>query len=797
MHDLDLNWLPENLKLLPEELQDLGYKTHMIGKWHLGYCDWDLTPMNRGFPSFYGKIKGNSDYYTHNAQHKYILNYYDFFDGTRNVSEAVGHYSTTLFSDRAVDIIDEHTGNNPLFLYVAYQTAHVPYQAPERYYTDTNCSHIPYHNRKVYCGMLAAADEGIGNVTEALKRNGLYDNTIIVVTSDNGADPIHKTGSRSSSNYPLRGGKVTLWEGGTRVWAVIKAPGMVNPGTIWNSLFHVVDWKPTLVQAACGDNPSSSEDDGIPMYKELLDNKNGNRTKIIYNVMGPGGYAAARGPRFKLHWKYTKKSPGWYFPETIQPDIEEPTTEELEQLSEWHLYDLIEDPAERNNVYSQYANDPEVLELKDLIEAENSRTVPMQDGGESPLATVFRDQMHHWMPGWCESDPPASVCTPTPCQNGGTCIMEDSTRGYYCLCPRRASGDNCETLAPCEESEMQAGAYQQNAQSEVRADGFYITASDPSTPFKADYVLSGDKKADFENVIFEVLDGDAKRMTFNVYDDGKVVETGTLKFKEMHKGEQWTVPFLNAAVGDSMRFTVVPQDGVSAIALRVIHVGRCPQQETATTTTAAPNAPECGAGWMGYGDSCYKLFAGSSYDSAVTTCEGENGVLASAKTEAEFNFIRQTVAGSSALWLGGDDKANEGNWVWLDGSPVNNGYTNWKSGEPDGTHNGKDADCLWVTPGGWWRDSICSQSKQFVCRVDAGATATATTAASPATDCAASWNEYDGACYKFFASTAQYSDAVSACAGAREGAVLSPAKTQGEFEFLFNNLAYVFSVSYY
>ncbi|KAK7471880.1 hypothetical protein BaRGS_00035464, partial [Batillaria attramentaria] len=720
----NLVWLPLDLKLLPQELQDLDYKTHMIGKWHLGHCDWDLTPINRGFSTFYGKIKGNSDYFTHNAQFKYLRDFYDFFDGTRNATEAEGHYSTTLFSDRAVKIIDEHTGPRPFFIYLAYQSNHVPFQVPDHYVTNTNCSQIPDDNRQVYCGMLAAADEGIGNITEALKRNGLYDNTVFIVTSDNGAAPLGGYSQRSASNFPLRGGKVTLWEGGTRVWAVIRAPGMVNPGTTWNSLFHVVDWKPTLVQAACGEPQINSGDDGIAMYNDLLNDQPGPRTTLIYNVYKKDHYSAVRGPRFKLMWGYSKKSPGWYFPKNIQAEVEDVSLEELQHLSGYHLYDLIADPTERNNVYSLYENEPEVQELKTLLQEANAQAVPWLNGEDGPLATPLRSQAHYCIPGWCEVDGPPSVCSPTPCQNGGTCIMEDSTRGYYCMCPRRASGDDCETLAPCKESEMQDGSYLQNAQSEVRADGFYITAVDPSTQFKADFVTSGDKKADFESVTFEVQDGDVKRMQFNVYDEKKAVE-----------------------------------DGVSAITLRVLHVGHCLQHE-------------CSDGWQGYGDSCYKLFPAANYITSVSTCEEQNGVLASARTEDEFNFIYQTVAESSPLWLGGDDQAAEGTWVWRDGTLISNGYDNWKSGEPDGNHNTKDADCVWVLRGGLWRDGVCSWPKPFVCRV---------------AECAASWSKYEGACYQFFNTPTKYNDAVTACSS--EGAVLSPAKTEGEFQFLFNTVA--------
>nr|KAG5701203.1 hypothetical protein BaRGS_023312 [Batillaria attramentaria] len=434
--DNNLNWLPENLKLVSQELKELDYKTHMLGKWHLGFCDWDLTPLGRGFDTFYGKVKGNSNYFTHSAQYQDIDNYYDFFDQTRNVPEAYGKYSTNLFSERAVEIVQSHQGPRPFYIYLAYQTGHIPFQVPE-YYVDTYCSHIEHRPRQIYCAMMAAADEGIGNITTALKNKGIYDNTIFIVTSDNGAEPWN----RSSSNWPLRGGKVTLFEGGTRVFSVIKAPGIVNNiGNDWDGIFHETD---------C---PSSV--DGVSQYQQIMANQPGPRETMLYNIERVGGYVAVRNNRYKLIRGATNKLQGWYPPVPMEANgavFEEVAGDDIEWG--WKLYDLTVDPNERNNIYSGNENLQDVQDLKALITSEESRLVSAQSGGQSPTAIGIRNQLGHWNPGWCSVDPLPGVIA---------CIVPELTRV------------NIENI--------------QSVQSSGGVDT--VTPTDPSTKFTVQYDVS-------------------------------------------------------------------------------------------------------------------------------------------------------------------------------------------------------------------------------------------------------------------------------------------------------------------
>ncbi|KAF2358236.1 Sulfatase N-terminal [Trinorchestia longiramus] len=289
-----------NATLLPQELKKWGYDTYAVGKWHLGFCKWAYTPTFRGFDSFYGFYTGSEDYYTHMRGYSYYedsqlasASGYDFRDNTavnRNVS---GNYSTFLFSDRVDLLLRARSPDTPLFLYMPFQSVHTPLQVPENY---SNIYHnISNNNRRTYLGMVSALDEAVGRIVTSLKETGHYNNSIIVFTTDNGGPTI--TGA---NNWPLRGNKSTLWEGGTRGPAFIHSPMLTNPGTVSNRLIHVTDWYPTFVHLAGGTPPDDI--DGVNQW-ETLNNKSlpDARDYFVYDINEANGMSAAiRWGRYKL-----------------------------------------------------------------------------------------------------------------------------------------------------------------------------------------------------------------------------------------------------------------------------------------------------------------------------------------------------------------------------------------------------------------------------------------------------------------------------------------------------------------
>lgn len=131
-----------------------------------------------------------------------------------------GTYSTYLYTEKAIEILrEEHDQGNPFFLYLAYQNVHWPLEAPDEFVDQFK--HIENPQRRFVAAMLSILDEGVGNVTDTLKELGIYDDTMIVFVSDNGG-PTHNNEGTQSNNFPLRGGKNTLWEGGVRVPCIMR-----------------------------------------------------------------------------------------------------------------------------------------------------------------------------------------------------------------------------------------------------------------------------------------------------------------------------------------------------------------------------------------------------------------------------------------------------------------------------------------------------------------------------------------------------------------------------------------------
>ncbi|XP_053641993.2 arylsulfatase B isoform X2 [Cherax quadricarinatus] len=300
------------LKLLPQALKDVGYQTHAVGKWHLGFCSWDYTPTMRGFDTFYGYYTGSEDYNTHHRSHVFESCNTSNVDHCSDLDDAPGGkkewldlrnnktpdrsqdgvYSTYMFASYIEDLLRTRNPEDPMFLYVPFQSVHAPLMVPEKY--TEPFVHIKNSYRRTYLGMVSAMDEAVGRVVEALKITGHYDNSVIIFTTDNGGQTIH-----GANNWPLRGRKGTLWEGGTRGVAFIHSPILPNPGTISHQLVHVTDWYKTLVGLAKGEAPEDI--DGVDQWSSFVDSAPPPRTHMIYNIDNTTQFkAAVRIGKYKL-----------------------------------------------------------------------------------------------------------------------------------------------------------------------------------------------------------------------------------------------------------------------------------------------------------------------------------------------------------------------------------------------------------------------------------------------------------------------------------------------------------------
>jgi arylsulfatase A len=246
--------LPTSIPTLPKLLKAAGYATGAFGKWHLGYKD-EYNPTKHGFDEYFGELLGHSDYYTH----RYYDGTYALRDGLKPVE--VEGYLTDLINRRAVEFVRKHAAE-PFFLYVPHLAVHCPYQPPGRPTPSVTKENMYDGDRRTYAAMVEKVDEGLGMLLGELDRLGLTDDTLIVVSSDNG-------GERYSDNTPLFHHKSTLWEGGIRVPCLMRWPERLRAGTVTHQAAITMDLTATFA-AAAGVRPDDARPfDGIDLLPIL------------------------------------------------------------------------------------------------------------------------------------------------------------------------------------------------------------------------------------------------------------------------------------------------------------------------------------------------------------------------------------------------------------------------------------------------------------------------------------------------------------------------------------------------
>jgi arylsulfatase A-like enzyme len=233
--------LPPEHPTLPSLLQSAGYRTALIGKWHLGYPP-AFGPLQSGYEEFFGPMSGGVDYFSHHSS----AGHHDLYLGEQSHTEE--GYLTDLLSQRAVDYVNRMaTQDAPFLLSLHYTAPHWPWETRDDQALSeevkSNLFHLHGGNIHQYRRMIHHMDEGIGWLVEALRANGQLDNTLIVFTSDNG-------GERFSDNWPLVGGKMDLTEGGIRVPWIAHWPAVIAPGRESTQQCLTMDWTATMLDAA-------------------------------------------------------------------------------------------------------------------------------------------------------------------------------------------------------------------------------------------------------------------------------------------------------------------------------------------------------------------------------------------------------------------------------------------------------------------------------------------------------------------------------------------------------------------
>ncbi|CRL00636.1 CLUMA_CG013896, isoform A [Clunio marinus] len=310
--------LPLHEKLLPEYLRALGYSNHIVGKWHLGSYKRVYTPLMRGFDSHVGPWTGHHDYFDHYAMEKGMTGL-DMRRGFDVAYDLHGRYTTDVITDEAVNIINNRNTSQPLFLYVAHTAVHSsnpysPLPAPDA--TVAGINNIEDYNRRKFAAMLQHLDFSVGEIVEALAQAKILSNSIIVFSTDNGG-PAAGFNLNAASNFPLRGVKNTLWEGGLRGAGFIWSPHLNSREIISEQMIHISDWLPTLYHAAGGDASILRDIDGINMWDVLSENLQSPRSEILHNIDNIWGSSAITIDKWKLvvGTNYNGQWDGWYGPE--------------------------------------------------------------------------------------------------------------------------------------------------------------------------------------------------------------------------------------------------------------------------------------------------------------------------------------------------------------------------------------------------------------------------------------------------------------------------------------------------
>ncbi len=331
--------------LLPVPLKKAGYHTALIGKWHLGLESPNI-PNERGFDEFHGWLGDMmDDYYSHR---RHDINY---MRHNRDTIDPAGH-ATDLFTRWSVDYIKQRAEQKqPFFLYLAYNAPHFPVQPPSNWLARVQEREPRLsEKRAALVAFIEHMDDGIGQVVQALKETGQYENTLIVFSSDNGGHL-----PSEANNGPWRDGKQSVYEGGLRVPTCLTWPGMISAGTVSGQINLSMDLYPTLLEVARA--RAASEIEGRSFLRVLLGEQQQEPDRPLFFTRREGGitYGGKMINAVRLgDWKLLQNSP----------------------FAPRELYNLRDDPQEQNNVLEKY---PEVGRKLDALMQEH-----LQRGGAVP-----------------------------------------------------------------------------------------------------------------------------------------------------------------------------------------------------------------------------------------------------------------------------------------------------------------------------------------------------------------------------------------------------------------------------
>jgi arylsulfatase A len=360
--------LPHEEITIAEVLKDKGYATAALGKWHLGHLPQYL-PQAQGFDYYYGipysndMNSSNWGQYRKQADDPYYFSKTEYFDvplieNTTEIERPADQTTITKrYTERAVDFIEKNK-EKPFFLYLAHSLPHIPLFVSDAFKGRSKAG--------LYTDVIEEIDWSVGKLIEALKKNKLDQNTIVVFTSDNGPWLLFKTHGGSAG--PLRAGKGTTFEGGQRVPTIFWGPGTVKPGTI-NDLGSTLDLLSTFAALSGAQTPDDRKMDGYDLSKVLTNKEESPRKEFFYWAFGElHGY---RTSQYKVHIK--QREPVNYGRPTIV--LEKP-----------ELYELRSDISEKYDVADRF---PAVV--SEMLERMGDHLKDVEDSRPEQLSHVIKD----------------------------------------------------------------------------------------------------------------------------------------------------------------------------------------------------------------------------------------------------------------------------------------------------------------------------------------------------------------------------------------------------------------------
>ena len=326
----------ENESTMAEVLKQKGYACAAYGKWHLGHHT-KFLPTHNGFDEYYG-IPYSNDMWPHHPTGTYPD--LPLYEGDKVIAYNPDQSQfTTNFTERAIQFIDKNK-KRPFFIYLAHPMPHVPLFVSDKFKGKSK--------QGLYGDVIMEIDWSVGQILQKLRKEGLDENTLVVVTSDNG--PWINYGNHAGNTGGLREGKGTSFEGGQRVPCLMQWKGTIPAGAVCNKLAVNIDLLPTFAHISGAAMPSHKTD-GVNLFSLLQgDTKSTPRTSFLYYYRRNSLEAVSDG-EFKLIFPHPTRTYEGFAPGN---DGMPGRVDENKMLEEKILIDLRRDPGERYNVLSQY-----------------------------------------------------------------------------------------------------------------------------------------------------------------------------------------------------------------------------------------------------------------------------------------------------------------------------------------------------------------------------------------------------------------------------------------------------------